>query len=96
MNPRLRSGRVGIVADEGDFPCSFRQTRPVQGWGYILPLARVFGWDDASRFEGGARHLDGHGEKIPQVPHRTYRDANALGATLGAFVVVLQSHLKRP
>jgi hypothetical protein len=91
MDPGLRPGRIGIIADEGDFPRSFGQAGPVQGWGYVLPLAGVFGWDDASRFEGGARYLDGHGEKIPQVPHRTYRDANTFESTLDALVVVLKA-----
>jgi len=53
VDPGLRPGRVGIVADERDFPRSFGQAGPVQDWGYVLPLARVFRWDEASRFEEG-------------------------------------------
>ena len=82
VDPGLRSGRVGIVADKRNFPRSLGQAGPVQGWGYVLPLTRVLRWDDASLLEGGTRHLNGHGEKIPHVPHRTYRGANTFGAIL--------------
>src|SRR5579859_2735133 len=58
VDPRLGSGSVGIVADEGQLFRGLGDTRPGEGRRYVRPFPTILFRNGPIGFEGGARYPD--------------------------------------